>query len=57
MRSLLKKLVIVLGGVALSFVGLKVFQLKISPFDLIIGLPLIFIGAGLVVNQILSIKL
>ena len=41
--------------IILTGVGLFIFQLKKSPYDLIVGLPLLLVGAGLTLNSFLSV--
>lgn len=52
-KAIVYSLIWLLVGLA----GLAIFQSKKSPFDLLIGLPLILIGVGFVLNSLQSIIL
>ncbi len=40
-----------------GFIGLLVLKKRISPWDILIGLPMLLIGGGLVVNNMTSLTL
>jgi hypothetical protein len=59
LATVLLTLLIALGNSILwiitGLVGLIIFQLKKTPFNLIIGLPLCLIGAGMLMNALLNV--
>jgi hypothetical protein len=41
----------------IGFVGFLIFRSKMSPFDLVIGLPLLIVGIGVAVNSLETVFL
>jgi hypothetical protein len=53
----LKSLVLSIIWIIIGVAGYLIFQTKRSPIDLILGLPLMFIGGGFLINNLWSVVL